>query len=126
MTDKELHAEIEKRVHNRAKQAALIQSDVTALALRLKAFADENLEIYNLLNDPDCLFNDSPLSHFNTYRWLKDWMIKKDMDFIGHALDGKASLKPFSDKMIEGHGWIMRFAKKKEKPKTGIEAIVKG
>jgi hypothetical protein len=126
LTDKEQVAQIEKRLAARENLAVSIQNDVAALAARLKKFEAESLSLYGLLNDPDCLYGDSPLSHLNTYRWLKEWMIKSDMDFIGIAFDGKVALRPFSENVIEGHGWVMRWAKKKEKPKTGIDAITKG
>lgn len=117
-------AKVADMVKDRAKLVAAIQNDVTALATKLGKLTDQDLILYNHLFDPDCLFNDSPISQFNTYHWLKEFMIKKDMDFIGYILDGKFSAKPFTERMEDAARWALKFTKVKEKEKTGVGAII--
>lgn len=121
----ELRKKIEKRCADREKLASNIQEKIAELAKELKKLEEHDLETYKALTNPDCLFNDSPISPFKTYRYVKEWMMKQNMDFIGLFLpDGKTAIKSFVDQAKDTSKWILRFAKEKEKPKTGIDAIL--
>lgn len=116
---------IENMVKDRAKLCSSIQNDITSLALKLKKLNDNDLELYQMLHGPDCLFGDSPLSPARTTHWAKEFMIKKDMDFIGFVLDGKPSIMTFIERMEDASGWALRFTKETPKTKTGLDAILK-
>lgn len=121
----ELAGKVEGRIKERTKLAASIQNDITALALKLKKFTEQDIETYQMLWEPDALFSDCPISHGNTYRWAKEFMVKKDMDFIGvYVPDGKPSIKNFGERMEESSAWALRFTKEKELPKQGLDAII--
>lgn len=119
-----LFGQIEKKARARELLALEIEKDIEVLAAKCKKFAKNDLDIYKALVKPDTLFNDSPISPFWTYHWIKQHMIKSDMDFIGVSLDGKHTIKPFSLMAIEASKWILRFAKEAEVEKKGIEAIL--
>lgn len=119
-----LSAKIEERVKERDKLAFAIETDINCLALKINKFIDHDLATYEMLNSPDSLYHDSPISRAFTYEWIKQYMIKKDLDFIGYVLDGKATIKNFVERATEASGWVMRFTKPLELKKTGIEAIL--
>lgn len=116
---------IEEKIKDRTKLCAAIQNDITSLASKLGKLSESDLALYQMLHGPDALFGDSPLSPLKTASWAKEFMIKKDMDFIGFVLDGKPSIKTFNERMEEASGWALRFTKEKPKTKTGIDAILK-
>lgn len=120
----ELASKIEKRIKERERLVNEIQAAIDILAPAIKKLVDSDLKTYSMLSKPDCLWSDSPISNFNTYKWIKEHMIKRDMDFIGFALDGKPSLKTFGERSKELVGWVMRFSNEPEKEKTGIDAIL--
>lgn len=120
----ELQIKIEKRMKERDRIVAEIQGIVDAFAPAIKKLTDHDLKTYSMLNKPDALYSDCPLSSLQTYRWLKEHMIKRDMDFIGFALDGKPSLKTFVERCSDAGKWAMRFTKEPEEVKTGIDAIL--
>lgn len=113
-----------ERMSYREKLCATIQNDVTALAMKINKLAEHDLETFSMLNEPDALFNDCPISPFKTHHHLRMWMIKKDMDFIGYALDGKVSIKPFLEMAQEASKWVLRFSKEKKPVKKGVDAII--
>ncbi len=119
-----LSAKIERRVKERDKLALTIQADIDKLAEDVSKLIDHDLKTYGLLSKPDTLYYDSPISRAFTFEWIKQHMIKKDMDFIGFHLDGKASIMPFMDRTTEASRWIMRFCKEVEPEKKGLEAIL--
>ncbi len=108
----------------RLELAKEIEDDMGAVAWKLAKLTEHDLKTYGLLNKPDALFNDSPISPLTTYNWAKRQMIKLNMDFIGYVVEGKASIKSFSDQAAEVPNWVMRFAKEPEHVKTGIENIL--
>lgn len=119
-----LEAKILARVKERDKLAAEIQSDIEALAGKINKFCDRDLKTYEMLSGPDCLYGDSPISKTWTCEWVKQYMIKNDMDFIGLFFDGKINIKPLSERIGDASRWILRFTKEIEKKKTGIQAIL--
>jgi hypothetical protein len=117
---------VEARIKDRAKLASSIQNDITALATKLAKFTEQDVETYEMLLDPDCLFNDSPMGALKTYHWASEFMVKKDMDGIVkmYIPDGKPSIKPFVERMEEASNWAMRFVKPTAQPKRGLDAII--
>lgn len=117
---------IEKRLDQREAICKLIKKSIDDLSTHIHRLTDEDVKTYQMLQEPDSLLNDCPLSPFFVYHFIQQYMMKKDMDFIGaYVPDGKVNVKDFFKAAIEGHPWVMRFAKMKPKKKTGIEAIVK-
>lgn len=121
----ELEKEIKAMCEHREKLCQTIQNDTTALANKFNKLMQYDLELYQKLAGPDCLFMDSPISPKRTQHLLKAYMVKKDMDFISAvaALDGKQAIKDFVAEAREATLWLMRFSKEKPKKKTGLEAI---
>ncbi len=117
-------AKIEKRVKERGNLCKTIQDEIGILAENINKLIDHDLKTYSMLSNPDCLYMDSPIGRAFTFEWIKQYMIKMDLDFIGYFLDGKVNIKPFVDRANESSGWIMRFTKEPEAPKTGIDAIL--
>lgn len=124
MVDKQ--KELKELCDAREKLSSAIQNDITATSVKIKKLFALDLEIYGKLPSADSLFNDSPISHFKTAHQVKQFMIKRDMDFIGYSLDGKQSIKDFLEYAKEITGWIMRCAIEKPKVKKGIDAITGG
>lgn len=120
----DLQEKIKRRLSEREKIVRDIEKIVDLFAPAIKSLTEHDLKTYSMLSKPDALYSDCPLSSLHTYRWLKEHMIKRDMDFIGFALDGKPSLKTFSDRCSQANGWVMRFAEEPEQVKTGIDAIL--
>lgn len=120
----ELNKAVDERMKYRENLCSSIQNDITALSMKLNKLTDHDLETYQMLVSPDCLFNDCPISPFFTYHHFKQFMIKKDMDFIGHALDGKVVIKTFTEMASEASKWVKRFATEKKVTKKGIQAII--
>ncbi len=116
---------IEDKIKERTRLCAAIQNDIVSLSTKIASLSAKDLDLYLMLQGPDCLFNDSPISPFKTAHWIKEFMIKRDMDFIGAVLDGKFQVRPFIERMEDASAWCMRFTKEKPKPKTGLEAIMK-
>lgn len=119
-----LAAKVETRVKERDKLSLVIQSEIDSLAEKIGKLIDHDLKTYSMLTNPDCLYYDSPVSRAFTYEWIKQYMIKKDLDFVGHFFDGKVNILSFSERMTDASKWMMRFTKEPEKQKTGIEAIL--
>jgi hypothetical protein len=103
---------------------AEIQKDIESFAAKMKKLLDQDVQLFNKLLDPDCNYMDSPLAGPWTVHWMKQYMIKCDMDFIGFPLDGKPAIAPFVEKTLEASKWAMKWTKAKEQEKTGIEAIL--
>lgn len=120
----DLKSKVEERLKNRENMCFAIQNAIIGLSKNLKILADADIETYQMLIEPDVLFNDSPIAPLKTVHWLTQFMIKKDMDFIGYALDGKHVIPNFHDMAKEASGWVLRFAKEKPKPKKGADAII--
>lgn len=112
-----------EKVKARELHCKTIEAQITSLAANVKLLDELSLEIYQTVMDPDCLYYDSPISPSKTYRYIKEFMIKKDMDFMGILENGKESAKSFYVRAQEVSGWIMRFSKPKPLPKFGIEAF---
>lgn len=120
----DLEKKIALRIKAREKIAAEMQAAVDVLAEKTKELFAHDLKTYQMLHNPDSLFNDSPISHFKTAHFLKNYMIKKDMDFLGYVLDGKPSVQPFLEFAHDQAKWINRFTKEPAPAKTGIEKII--
>lgn len=119
-----LEAKILARAKERDKLAAEIQADIDALASKIEKLCDRDVKTYEMLTKPDCLYGDSPVSKAWTSEWIKQYMIKRDLDFIGHFFDGKINIKPLTERIGDASKWMMRFTKEPEKQKTGIQAIL--
>lgn len=117
---------VDPRLKKQEKAALEIQDLIDALASRITAFTEENLKIYQMLFNPDVLFNDSPLSQFIINSHLRRYMIKRDMDFIGYVLDGKHTVQPFAEMVAESSKWAIRFTTPPQPKKTGIDSIIGG
>lgn len=120
-----LSAEIEKRVKYRDILANDIQVAIEKLAKKINEMIDHDLQTYEMLAGPDCLYHDSPISRAFTYEWIAQYMLKNDLDFVGRVpLDGKISIKDFKDRAHEASKWALRFTKEKPAAKSGLEAII--
>lgn len=117
-------AKVEAKVKERDKICLAIQNEVTSISMKFNKLKEMNLDIYESLIGPDCLFNDSPISDYFTIHWLKEFMIKKGFDFIGYVPDGVISVRDFTEKMAEAGKWAIKFTKDAGIEKTGIEAIL--
>lgn len=116
---------IDGRLKDRDKQSVVVQAAIDVLAEEINKLIEQDLITYEMLLNPDCLYHDSPLSRAFMYEWIKQYMLKKDMDFIGGVyLDGKVNIKDFADRSQEASKWALRFTKQVAPEKTGLEAIL--
>lgn len=120
----ELRATIEKRLKEREKMVSELQSIVDLFAENISKLTDHDLKTYQMLHKPDCLYSDSPLSSMKLYHHVQQYMIKKDLDYFGFALDGKPALKTLMEVDKEMRPWVLRYTTKPEPEKKGIEAIL--
>lgn len=116
--------QIKQRVKARNSLSAEIQTLVDELALKTSTLIEHDLDTYSMLHGPDALYGDCPLGKPFIWSYLKQYMIKKDMDFVGYHLDGKFYIQEFRDRMVEASNWALRFTKPLAKQKTGINAII--
>jgi len=115
---------IDELIKIREKLTMELQATVDLLSERYKRLVDLDLDLYSTLINPDCLYGDSPLGRGFTNEWLKQYMIKKDLDFVGYFLDGKINIKTFVQRASESSKWAMRFAHEGKPEKTGLQAII--
>lgn len=121
----DLRSDVEERIKKRNEMCDVIERQIDALAENISELIDHDLNIYTILNKPDSLYHDSPLSRAFTYQWVKQHMFKRGMSFVDViAMDGIVAIRDFSERAKEASLWAMRFTKPIEKNKTGIDAIL--
>lgn len=117
---------LEERFKYRNSLASQIQVLVDKLSDKLGEMTEHDIQTYHMLQGPDCLYGDSPVGKPFTYEYLKQYMIKKDLDFVGYFLDGKINIKDFTERMKDATAWMARFTKPIQQKKSGIDAILGG
>lgn len=109
--------------------ARAMQNELVTWEKKYAKFFDECLNLYHLLNKPDVLFDDSPLSRNTMNRWIRLFLIKKNMAFIAKEtfwIDSPGDIPDFLAKVRELKGWALRFANDDLPEKTGTEKILHG
>lgn len=124
LTDEQRVEAIDQRIKYRNSLSGEVQSAVDKMAKKLNELIDHDLETYGLLFNPDALYGDSPLGKPFIWGFIKQHMIKRDLDFVGYHLDGKYSIVEFKERMLEASNWAKRFTKPVPGKKSGIDAIL--
>lgn len=124
LTDKQRVEALGQRLKYRNSLSTEVQGAMDKMAQKLNELIEHDLETYGLLFNPDALYGDSPLGKPFIWSYAKQYLIKKDLDFVGYHLDGKFSIVPFKDRMTEATKWAERFTKPIAPKKTGIDAII--
>lgn len=115
---------IEQRLKYRNSLAVEVQVAIDKFSAKLNELTAHDVETYEMLHSPDCLYGDSPLGRAFTWQWAKQYLIKNDLDFVGYHLDGKVSIREFKEHAIEASSWAARFTKPAPGKKSGIDAIL--
>ncbi len=117
-------APIEQRLKYRNSLASQVQVAIDKLAEKLNELTEHDVQTYEMLHSPDSLYGDSPLGRAFTWEWVKQYMIKNNLDFVGYHLDGKVTIKEFTTHATEASNWAARFTKPSPAKKSGIDAIL--
>lgn len=118
---------IEEKIRYLEGAAMAMQNDLVSWQKKYAKFFKESLELYQALNKPDTLFDDSPLSRHTMNRWIRLFLIKKNMAFIAketHWFDSPDDIPDFLQKVKELKLWALRFANDDAPEKSGEELIL--
>lgn len=118
---------IEEKIKYLEGVAMVMQNDLVGWQKRHAKFFSECLELYNILNKPDVLFNDSPLSTHTMHRWIRLFLIKKNMAFMAketHWFDSPNDIPDFWQKVKEVKNWALRFSHDSIIEKSGEDKIL--
>lgn len=118
---------VEEKLKYLEGAAMTMQNELVSWQKKHAKFFTECLELYKVLNKPDTLFDDSPLSTHTMHRWLRLFLIKKDMSFMAketHWLDNPKDIPDFLQKTKELRNWALKFAKDDGPEKSGEEKIL--
>lgn len=115
--------EINKRMAERERLFCEMQKLIDELTDKYHALLDHDLKTYHQLQKPDCLYGDSPISRSFTTEWMRQYFVKKDVNW-GYVLDGKESIRSFVDRCREASKWALRFTKPAPPEKKGLDAIL--
>lgn len=118
-------AKVEDRIKVRNKIISEIKDHANAMAEAWQKLAPHDLDTYQMLINPDCLFGDSPMSPLNTSRWLLLHLHKKGLSFLAGHPDGPEAIQDFWLVASDASKWMMKFTKAKAPIGTGLEEILK-
>lgn len=104
-----------------------MQNELVIWQKKHAKFFTECLELYKILNKPDVLFDDSPLSTHTMHRWIRLYLIKKGMGFLAketHWFDSPNDIPDFAQKTKELKNWALRFSQDDARELSGAEKIL--
>lgn len=107
--------------------AMTMQNELVTWQKKYVKFFQENLELYKILNKPDVLFDDSPLSSQTMHRWIRLFLIKRGMGFIAKDtfwVDSPNDIPDFLAKVKELKNWALRFSGDDQPEQTGVQKIL--
>lgn len=120
-----LKDDLSKRMKDRTVKCKSISAKIHALCTEIKTLTEHDMDTYKMLTKPDCLYNDCPISHFQTFRYVKEQLTKEGLELIGGpAYDGPAALRTISERAEEIPNWVLRFSNEKKQEPKGIAAII--
>jgi hypothetical protein len=100
----------ENLIKRRAALAKDIQTQSEALAKAVTELILLDSKIYQSLQKPDCLFNDSPISPLRTMTNFRKYLAKLGFGWAINLQFGTPEVKPFVEEMKDGTVWARRFS----------------